>query len=80
MKIFITCVLEDPDSDYSDRLRPYLAKAQWCGIKARDTDPKRAMAAVKGIILHALGEYPDPPDQVTFNCIDLTQSTKVPET
>ncbi len=72
MKIFITCALEDPDSDDHDQLQPYLAKANWRQVEARGDDPKRAMATVRGIILHALGEFPEPPDQISFSCIDLS--------
>lgn len=78
MKIFITCTREDPNSDEHDVLQPYLAEANWRGIQARDSDPKRAMATVKGIILHALGEFPDPPDQIRFSCIDLSRQMSLP--
>lgn len=76
MKFFITCTLEDPESNGHDVLMPYLARANWRDVEARDDDPKRAMATVKGIILHALGEFPDPPDQIRFSCIDLTKNQK----
>jgi hypothetical protein len=71
-------VLEDPDSDQADLLLPYLARADYRGVEARDTDPQRAMSTVKGIVLHALASYPDPPDQISFSCIDLSRNQKVP--
>lgn len=77
MRIFITCVLENPDSDDADRLLPYLAKASWRDVQARGTDPQRAMASVKGVILHAIAEFPDPPDQIRFSCIDLSKNQEV---
>ena len=74
MKIFITCVLEDPNSDHADRLLSYLAKANWRNVEARSDNPKQAMAQVKGIILHAIGDFPEPPDQIRFSCIDLSKN------
>jgi len=75
MKIYITCVLEDPNSDRADRLLPYLAiaKAPWGSVETRGTDPKHALANAKGIMLHALGDSSDPPDEIIFSYFDLSQ-------
>jgi hypothetical protein len=76
VKFYITCEVEDPESDGADRLLPFIARANWRDVWARDTDPKRAMANVKGIILAALVEFPDPPDEIRFSCLDLTTHRK----
>jgi hypothetical protein len=78
MKIFITCVREDPNSDHADLFLPYLAKANWRDVEARGDNAAAAMAQVKGIILHALGNFPEPPDQIRFSCLDLSKNQRAP--
>lgn len=69
MNITITCEREDPERAEADRLLPYLAKATHRSIEARDSTPERAIATVKGVVLHWLGDWVDPPLNIHFNII-----------
>ncbi len=66
MTFTITCGLEDPDADSADRLLPYLAIANVRQIEARDSTPERAVATVKGILLHWLAGWDNPPNDISF--------------
>jgi len=72
MNFTITCVVEDPDSPDHDALLPILATAQAGAISSRSTAAWRAAANVKGIILHWIGDWADPPNQIGFTVVDLT--------
>lgn len=69
MKFSIVCTREHPESDHADRLLPYLARSDFRGIEARDTSPERAANTVKGIILHCLASFPEPPNVISFSII-----------
>lgn len=66
MNITITWETEDPDAPNADALCPYLAISDFRAVEARYVTAAGAVAAVKGIILHCLAEWPDPPNQIIF--------------
>ncbi len=71
MKIYITCSLEDPESDEADRLLPFVARSNVRGVEARSATPEAAINHVKGVVLHWLGSMPEPPDEIRFFSIVL---------
>lgn len=66
MNITITCEQEDPDAPNADALSPYLAVSDFRSVQARHVSSAAAIGEVKGIILHCLAEWPDPPSQIIF--------------
>ena len=67
--ITITWELEEPDSPNADALCPYLAVSHFRNVEARGVNADGAIGAVKGIILHCLAEWRDPPDQIIFTVL-----------
>lgn len=71
--IDIICQRENPESDGADALMPYLARCSPNDqIEARGESPKEAIATAKGIYLHWLGDFADPPDLIRFSAIELS--------
>lgn len=77
MQIKITSQ-RDTDLDESDLLLPYVARADFHDIYARDFTPERAEAGARQICLSTLAHFASPPTSIKFTIKRIPDGATLP--